>query len=149
MANEQNLIKNSERTPKERKEIARKGGIASGVAKRKKKEFKKIIEQALNTDIPNEQTQKVLEKLGFDTNFQSAIALKLVESATKGDMRAVSIIHDMTNKKDNLDRKEQRERIKRLELENQRLRELLGEKIGQDDKIVHLLSELKKEVTDG
>ena len=33
MANEKNLKPNSERTPKERKENARKGGIASGKAR--------------------------------------------------------------------------------------------------------------------
>lgn len=33
MPNEKNLIQNSDRTPEERREIARKGGIASGKAR--------------------------------------------------------------------------------------------------------------------
>ena len=36
--NESNLIPNSERTKEERIEIARKGGIASGIARNKRKE---------------------------------------------------------------------------------------------------------------
>ena len=43
MANEKNLIKNSERTPSELREITTKGGIASGKARRKKAEFKKAL----------------------------------------------------------------------------------------------------------
>ena len=41
MANEQNLIKNSERTPSERRESAKKAGVASGKARRKKANLKK------------------------------------------------------------------------------------------------------------
>lgn len=37
MANEQNLIPNSQRTPQELREITRKGGIASGRARRAKR----------------------------------------------------------------------------------------------------------------
>lgn len=149
MANEQNLIPVNKRSKSEARENSRKGGIASGAARRKKKEFKQIIEQALNTHVPNEQTQKLLEGLGFNADFQSAIALKVVESATKGNLRAVEILANMSNKKDDLDRKEQRQRIKRLELENQRLKELLQGVSGQDDKISYLLRELKREVVDG
>lgn len=46
--NEQNLISNSERTPSERQEIARKGGIASGEARREKKLAKQIAIDILN-----------------------------------------------------------------------------------------------------
>ena len=38
MANEQNLIPFTKRTPEEHRELSRKGGIASGEARRKKKE---------------------------------------------------------------------------------------------------------------
>lgn len=38
MANEQNLIPFTKRTPEEHRELSRKGGIASGVARRQKKE---------------------------------------------------------------------------------------------------------------
>lgn len=41
MANEQNLIPNSQRTPEELREMTRKGGIASGKARREKADFKR------------------------------------------------------------------------------------------------------------
>ena len=59
--NEQNLIPNSERTPSERQEIARKGGIASGEARREKKLAKQIAIDILNEKVVangKEQTMK-------------------------------------------------------------------------------------------
>ena len=41
--NDQNLVPSSERTPEERKEIARKGGKASAAAKRRKKALKEYF----------------------------------------------------------------------------------------------------------
>ncbi|HES5856679.1 TPA: stress-induced protein, partial [Streptococcus pyogenes] len=65
--------------------------------------------------------------LGFDPTFQSAIALKVVEQAVGGNLRAVELIASIsTNNKDSLDKKEQRERIKALELENDRRRNVLS-----------------------
>ena len=43
MANEQNLIPNSERTPSELREMARNGGLASGEARRKRKTLKEEL----------------------------------------------------------------------------------------------------------
>lgn len=59
--NEQNLISNSERTPSERQEIARRGGIASGEARREKKLAKQIAIDILNEKVVangKEQTMK-------------------------------------------------------------------------------------------
>ena len=50
MANEQNLIPNSERTPSERRENARKAGIASGKARREKADLRKMLQVALESD---------------------------------------------------------------------------------------------------
>lgn len=47
MANEQNLIPNSERTPEQLREMTRKGGIASGKARREKASLKKAIKWLL------------------------------------------------------------------------------------------------------
>lgn len=50
MANEQNLIPNSERTPSERRENARKAGIASGKARREKADLRKQLQVFLESD---------------------------------------------------------------------------------------------------
>ena len=41
--NESNLIPNTERTPEELREMGRKGGIASGKARRRKKALLKML----------------------------------------------------------------------------------------------------------
>lgn len=50
--NENNIIPNSERTPEERIEIARKGGIASGEARRVKKSLADAIRAVLDEELP-------------------------------------------------------------------------------------------------
>lgn len=53
--------------------------------------------------------------------------MKVVEQAVGGNLRAVELIASIsTNNKDSLDKKEQRERIKALELENDRRRNVLS-----------------------
>ncbi|HGA4454308.1 TPA: hypothetical protein ACISRL_001768 [Streptococcus pyogenes] len=138
MANDDNLIPANKRSESERREIAKKGGIASGKSRRRKKELKTIIEQALNSVIPNEKAQKKLESLGFDPTFQSAIALKVVEQAMNGNLRAVELISNISFAgKDILDKKEQRERIKSLQLENDKKQLTLSD----DDKTENTLAE--------
>ena len=59
--NEQNLISMTERTTSEQREIARKGGIASGEARREKKLAKQIAIDILNEKVVangQEQTMK-------------------------------------------------------------------------------------------
>lgn len=131
MANEQNLIKNSERTPSERRENAKKAGVASGKARRKKANLKKAFETILQADVASPSVKKQLEDMGFDTTNEMALAMVMMQKAMKGNVRAFEQISKLTttDAKDNLDKKEQKERIKRLELDNKkREQELSGSK---------------------
>ncbi|BDS72379.1 phage protein [Streptococcus pneumoniae] len=122
MANEQNLIKNSERTPSERRENAKKAGEASGKARRKKANLKKAFETILQADVANPNVKKQLEDLGFDSTNEMALAMVMMQKAMKGNVRAFEQISKLTTTdvKDSLDKKEQKERIKALELENEK-----------------------------
>ena len=51
MANEQNLIPNSERTPEELREQTRKAGIASGKARRMKRDLKELMKTWMDTEV--------------------------------------------------------------------------------------------------
>ena len=134
MANEENLIKNSERSPSELRENSRKGGIASGKARRKKAEFKKALEIVLSSKVQNQQLAEMLETMGYDNTNEMAIALMTVQKAMKGDLRAVELIERTSNQvaKDKLDKQEQKERIRALKLENQRKAMMLGEGIDEE-----------------
>lgn len=122
MANEQNLIKNSERTPSERRENAKKAGVASGKSRRKKANLKKAFETILQADVASPNVKKQLEDLGFDTTNEMALAMVMMQKAMKGNVRAFEQISKLTttDAKDSLDKKEQKERIKALELENEK-----------------------------
>ena len=68
MANEtsKNLIPQSKRTKEEQREIAKKGGIASGVARREKKTVQKILNDFLSTAAKdNPQVSKLAAKMGL------------------------------------------------------------------------------------
>ena len=118
MANEDNLKPQNKRTKSEQREIAKMGGKASGKARRKKADLK----NALNTILTAEATSKtaqLLEELGFENTNEMAIMLSLTQQAMKGNVRAIELINKMaTSEKDELDRKEQKARIKQLELLN-------------------------------
>ncbi|CAM1665967.1 stress-induced protein [Streptococcus mitis] len=124
MANEQNLIKNSERTPSERRENAKKAGVASGKARRKKANLKKAFETILQADVASPNVKKQLEDLGFDTTNEMALAMVMMQKAMKGNVRAFEQISKLTttDTKDSLDKREQKERIEALKLGNEKRR---------------------------
>ena len=82
MANERNLIPNSERTPSELREMARNGGLASGEARRKRKTLKEELLLMLS-----------------DGDIQEKISLALINEAINGNnagsvTKAFEVIRD-------------------------------------------------------
>lgn len=82
MANEENLIPNSQRSPEELREMARKGGKASGEARRRRKTFK-------------EELLLLLEQ----GNTQEKISLAILQKAMQGDIKAYESIRDTVGEK--------------------------------------------------
>ena len=102
MANEQNLIPNSERTPSERRENARKAGKASGEARRRKKTLKEQMELLLSLPVKDESTKAFIESLGIDSdviNNSMAITLSMYQEALKGNTKAYELIRDTLGEK--------------------------------------------------
>ena len=75
--NEKNLIPNSERTPSELREMARKGGLASVEARRKRKSLK-------------EELLLILE----DEEVQKSVAVALIQEAQSGNVKAFGMLRD-------------------------------------------------------
>lgn len=82
MPNEENLKPNSERTPKEREELARKAGKKSGEVRRERKLLRDELLLLLSTG-----------------NTQEKISLALIQKAIKGDTKAFEIIRDTIGEK--------------------------------------------------
>ena len=83
MANEQNLKPLSS---KKAREIGRKGGIASGEAKRKRKAFKEALLLALEI----EQDGKTIQDIGIES---------LLGKYKSGDLKAFEIVRDTIGEK--------------------------------------------------
>mgnify|MGYP003085749006 FL=1 len=125
MANEQNLIPANKRTKDEHREIAKKGGIASGKARRKKANLRKAFETILQAEVASPNVKKQLEDLGFDSTNEMALAMVMMQKAMKGNVRAFEQISKLTTTdvKDSLDKAEQKERIKAQKMKNKMLEE--------------------------
>lgn len=98
MPNEQNLIPNSERTPEQRKEMARNGGRASGIARRRKKSLKEAADLYLSLPVKDRRKRNAIAKKGVsedDIDYQMAMIIGLTEKATKGDAKAARVIIDL------------------------------------------------------
>lgn len=87
-AKNKNIIANSKRTPKERQEIARKGGIASGAARRQKKTMRELLDIALSEVIKNPKT-------GESKTGDEWMAAAMMHKAMKGDVAAYRTIAEM------------------------------------------------------
>lgn len=86
-----NLKPQNKRTKEEQKEIARKGGKASGEARRKKRDLKMCMQILLEKEITN--------KKGETYTGAEAISMKQFEKALKGDAKAFELIRDTSGQK--------------------------------------------------
>lgn len=95
MANEQNLIPNSQRTPEELREITRKGGIASGKARRQRKTLAQIGEMIGGLDIKSEKNREIMRKAGItdeDMINDVGMMFRLNMKAQSGDTKAIELL---------------------------------------------------------
>lgn len=81
--NTKGLINNSERSPIEHKESSKKGGIASGIARRERKEIKEKMQAYLD-----------LKGEGQKLDNEELMILGLGKKAIKGDVPAFNAIAD-------------------------------------------------------
>lgn len=100
MANEQNL--KPVRTESEARELGRKGGIASGVARRKKKTIAELTMLVANASISGERldvTEGIVGSLENDeqTLYVAALA-KMLDMAASGDTKAFREVQNAIDK---------------------------------------------------
>lgn len=107
MANEKNL-----RTPttNEAREIGRKGGIASGQARREKKTIQKILADLLDGQIKDSpQFAKLASKMGVESDksvkdiFTMVCLLNSVKSGNLGDLERLSKLLGEDKQNENAD----------------------------------------------
>lgn len=109
----------NQRSKDEARRLGSKGGKASGIARRKKADLKKALNTVLTSKVHQSKLANLLEEMGFENSYEMAIVFSMANKATQGDVRAAEwISKTLDNEKDDLDKREQRERIKSLKLDN-------------------------------
>lgn len=129
MANDgiENLIPMTELTEDEQREMARKGGIASGKARREKRDRKQIASELLDLTVSGAGIDKIkkffnikgVELTAYDTMFLSC----MMKAMQKGDANALE---------------------KLLKIAGEQFTELLDVSVGKSEKLSDIMSQLKE-----
>lgn len=83
---------NNNRTPEERRELAKIAGKASGKARRRKANFQKTLNLLLTAEIDNEEWKPILESLGIECTLESALLMAQIKAALDGDTQAAKFV---------------------------------------------------------
>ena len=97
MANEENLIPFNERTESEQRQIAQKGGIASGAARRRKRSMKEAADYYLSLpETDRRRVNALLDEVdNEDIDNQMSVVMGITEAAKRGDARAAGVLLKM------------------------------------------------------
>ena len=97
-----NLIPNNKRTEEERRRNARKAGIASGKARRKKRDMKACFEMMMQMQAP-EKVTNTFKKQGMnvpdDLTTYEALTFSMMMKAISGDARMAALIMEVMGEK--------------------------------------------------
>lgn len=88
----ENLIPFNKRSVEEARECGRKGGKASGEARRKKADFRKTLNSLLVAEIDSPEWSPVLKALGLDNTLESAVNAAMIKEALMGNVKAYEAI---------------------------------------------------------
>ena len=130
MANDgkENLIPQSERTKEEQREIARLGGIASGKARREKRDRKQMASDLLDLTMQGagvDKIKKFFNIKGVELNaYQVTVLSCLMKAMQKGDANALE---------------------KLLKIAGEQFTELLDVSVGKSEKLADIMDQLKGE----
>lgn len=95
--NDQNLIPTTELTENERRELARKGGIASGEARRRRKQLREDLLVMLDEEVEF----KTKDGQTVKATVQAGVARKLIKQASEGNLKAIELMAKLTGEFEN------------------------------------------------
>lgn len=98
MAGEENLIPFSERTKEEARELGRRGGKASGAARRRKRSLKEAADLFLSLPVEDKRRWNKLARRYLDAediDNQMAMVVALWDGAVGGDARSAKVLIDL------------------------------------------------------
>lgn len=93
------------KTPEERAELGRRGGIASAKAKKERKAMREVLENLLGMPLKNgdevdvESIQSFAALKGKNITVQDALIIAQIQKALKGDTTAAVFVRDTSGQK--------------------------------------------------
>lgn len=136
---------NSNRTPGERRELARIAGKASGEARRRKADFRKTLNQLLTTKIDSPEWNPVLESLGVECTLESALLMAQIKEAMAGNTKAATFVAKYAGQSSEPD-ENRRNREADTELKQARKQAVTGE--NETEEAIEKLDSILKELRD-
>ena len=126
--NEENLVSLADRTTEERREIAIKAGIASGKARREKRDRKQMASDLLDLTMQGAGVDKIKKFFGMKNTelnaYQVTVLSCLMKAMQKGDANALE---------------------KLLKIAGEQFTELLDVSVGKSEKLADIMEQLKGE----
>lgn len=137
------------RTASEQREIAIKGGKASGEARRRKANFRKVLNMLLTMKIDDPNITPVLEALGIDSTFESAVNMAMIREAMMGNVKAYEAIAKYAGQTDKPE-EDIRNREADTELKRARKEAVTGENEANEamEKLDEILEGLRQNAAD-
>ena len=108
----ENLIPFSERSVEEAREFGRRGGKASGESRRKKANFRKVLNTLLTAEINSPEWTPFLESLGLDSTLESAVNAAMIKEALDGNVKAYEAIAKYTGQSAQTEADEEEQKIR-------------------------------------
>lgn len=152
VANEKNLKKGALTQFRSGEEAARngkKGGKASGEARRRKADFRKTLNMLLTMKIDDPNITPVLEALGIDSTLESAVNMAMIKEAMGGNVKAYEAIAKYAGQTDKPE-EDIKNREADTELKKARKQYVTGENETHDaiEKLDEILKGLRKNAVD-
>ena len=98
MPNEKNLIPMDQRSKSEARDLGQKGGIASGISRRRKRSLKEAADLYLSLPVSDRKMWNKISRRGVDPDDidnQMAMIIGLTMAATAGNAKAAKVIVDL------------------------------------------------------
>lgn len=129
MANDgiENLIPQSERTKEEQRKIARQGGIASGKARREKRDRKQRAAELFDLTMQGAGVEKIKKFFNINddlTAYETMVLSCFMKAMQKGDANALE---------------------KLLKISGEQFAEVLDVSVGKSEKLADIMDQLKGE----
>ena len=136
---------NNNRTPEERRELAKIAGKASGAARRRNADFRKTLNMLLTAEIDSEEWKPVLEALGVECTLESALLMAQIKEALAGNTKAATFVAKYSGQSPEPD-ENRKNREADTELKKARKQAVTGE--NETEEALEKLDSILKEMRD-